>query len=100
MAIRDKACPEIQSVHTHLWVRTIRTDALKMHLCKISSWQSEMTDPYRFDPSVFPKAIDPDLPPAVVDAIARRAEQVGYSFTEMANYLLCKCINESEEESR
>jgi len=59
-----------------------------------------VTDPYRFDPSVFPKAIDLDLPPAVVDAIARRAEQVGYSFSEMANDLLCKCINESEGRNR
>jgi hypothetical protein len=53
-------------------------------------------DPYRFDPSVFPKRIDLELPPEVVDAISAKAARTGYSFSEMVNYLLCKSISDKK----
>ena len=53
-------------------------------------------DRYRFDPSVFPKRIDLELPPEVVDAISEKAARTGYSFSEMVNHLLCQSIGDEK----
>jgi len=53
-------------------------------------------DRYHLDPSVFPKRIDLELPPEVIDAITRKAARTGYSFSEMANYLLCQSIGDEK----
>ena len=53
-------------------------------------------DRYRFDPSVFPKRIDLELPPEVFDAISEKAARMGYSFSEMVNYLLCQSIGDEK----